>query len=387
MIQNTSQKFQDATLPRTSGGMFYGALILALMLGGAAFVWGLLPKLHQQEEVAAQTRDLAIVRVRTVKPVPAVPEKPLSLSGELKPVVEASISARVTGYVRKWHVDLGDKVSVGQLLAELDIPELQKELSRAKAQLALAVAARQLSETTARRWRELLVSKSAAAQDADEKDADFGLKIAAAEAAKAEVQRLEEISGFARITAPFSGIITQRKLDVGQLVEAGTGRELFRLADTERLRLFVRVPQSFARSVQIGQEAKVALPELHGQYFAARVVRTAGAMDSGSRTLLTELEIDNTHGRLFAGSYAQVQIAEAQEEHPLTVPSNALIFRAGEAQVATVDASSHVLLRHVTLGRDFGNTVEILEGLGPEDRVVANPADSLNDGISVEQTQ
>lgn len=347
-------------------------------------MWGFLPKVQKHQEAIAQSQDLAVVRVRVVQPAPAAPEKPLSLSGELKPVVEASISARVTGYVHEWHVDLGDKVKTGQLLAELDIPELQKELSRAKAQLALAEAARGLAETTAKRWRELLASKTAAAQDADEKDADLQLKIAACEAARAEVQRLEQISSFAKVTAPFSGSITARKLDVGQLVEAGTGRELFRLADTGRLRVFVRVPQAYARSIHPGQLAEVLLPELRDQRFAAKVVRTAGAIDASSRTLLTELEVDNSEGKLFAGSYVQVRIAEAQQEHPLTVPANALIFRSNGAQLATLTATNQVALKQVTLGRDFGSSVEILEGVSAQDRIIPNPADSLMDGTHVE---
>jgi membrane fusion protein (multidrug efflux system) len=374
----------ESALPKTSGGAFYGLLFLGLVVGVGAFVWGWLPRLKRAEEVIQRTHDLALRRVRAVLPVPAVPERPLTLSGELKPVVEASISARASGYVLRWFVDLGDKVQAGQLLAELDIPELQKELSRAKAQLALSVAARELAETTAKRWRELLASKSASAQDADEKDADQRLKEAAQAAAKAEVQRLEEISGFARITAPFAGTVTSRKLDVGQLVEAGNGRELFRLADMSRLRVFVRVPQSHARSIHAGLKAKVFLPELHGQEFEAHVVRSAGAMDSGTRTLLTELEIDNAHGKLLAGSYVQVRIDEAQEEHPLTVPANALMFRGGSSVVALVEAGNRVILRPVTLGRDFGQTVEILAGVGPSDRVIANPSDSLNDGSEVE---
>jgi membrane fusion protein (multidrug efflux system) len=369
---------------KTSGGLFYAVLLGVVLAGGGAFVWGLRPKWQRADQALEQARTLSVLRVRVVHPAPSAPERPLTLSGELKPDMEASISARVSGYVRKWHVDLGDRVKAGQLLAELDIPELDKELTRARAQLALAGAARELAETTAKRWRELLASRTASAQDADEKDADLRLKEAAQAAARAEVQRLEEISGFARITAPFEGTVTQRKLEVGQLVEAGTGRELFRLADTTKLRVFVRVPQSYAPSIRAGLAARVVLPELHGQEFEAHVVRTAGAMDAGSRTLLTELEIDNGQGRLFAGSYVQVRILEAQEEHPLTVPAHALMFRSGGSKVAAVDGSNRVSLRPVSLGRDFGHAVEILSGVGAEDRVIVNPYDSLNDGSVVE---
>ena len=363
---------------------FYGVLISALALSGGAFLLGWLPKLHAHQQALEQTQDLAITRVHCITPSPAAEGKPLTLSGELKPSTEAAIVARVTGYVRQWHADLGDKVQAGQLLAELDTPELEKELARARAQLGLANASRHLAETTAKRWKELFISKSASQQEADEKDADLQLKTAGTLAAQAEVQRLEEISKFARITAPFVGTITARKLDVGQLVEAGTTHELFRLAETNSLRVFVRVPQSYARSIQLGQLAEVLLPELHGQIFPAKVIRTAGAIEVNSRTLLCELEIDNTSAQLLAGSYAQVRIAGARELHPLTVPANALIFRSEGAQLATIDSSSHVALKHVTLGKDFGPIVEILEGITATDRVISNPPDSLTDGTAVE---
>lgn len=347
-------------------------------------MWGLLPKMQRQKDAAAQSQALNVIRVRVVNPSPASEGAPLALSGELKPATEASIVARVTGYVRKWHVDLGDKVVAGQLLAELDTPELEKELTRARAQLALAEAARNLSETTARRWRELLASKSAAEQDADEKAADLRLKIAASEAAHAEVQRLEEISRFAQITAPFSGTITARKIDLGQLVEAGTAHELFRLNDTGWLRVYVRVPQSYARSIRVGQEAEIFMPELFNRRFKAKVMRTAGAIEASSRTLLCELETANENGELLAGSYVQVRITGAREERPMTVPANSVIFRSEGAQVATVDSEGRVTLKKVQIGKDFGNSLEVMEGIEAGDRVLVNPSDSISNGVAVE---
>ncbi len=374
----------ETPLPPTSSSAYYGVMGAALVLGGVLFGLGILPKLQKHRATVEQTRELSILRVHAVSPAPAPPAKPLSLSGELKPSAEAAIVARVTGYVRQWYVDLGDKVQAGALLAELDTPELEKELIRARAQLAVARAAQHLSEITAKRWRELLQSKSAAQQEADEKDGDLQLRTAAVDAAQAEVQRLEEVARFARITAPFAGTITARKIDVGQLLESGTAHELFRLAETDRLRVFVRAPQSYARSIQPGQTATVTLPELHGQTFQAKVVRTAGAIEASSRTLLCELEIDNTSGQLLAGSYAQVQIAGAQQEHPLTVPANALIFRSEGPQIATIDAHNRVALKPVTLGKDFGTVVEILTGISPQERVIPNPPDSLTNGVPVE---
>ncbi len=374
----------ETSLPKNSGGVFYGTMAGLLLLAGLGFGVGLLPKLQRHQEAVATARDLSKLRVRTATPQPAPDGKPLSLSGELKPAVEATLLARVSGYVRHWNADLGDRVEAGQVLAELDTPELGRELSRARAQLSLAEAALALSEITAKRWRELLASRSASQQEADEKDADLHLKQAALEAARAEVQRLEEISGFSKITAPFSGTITARRIDVGQLVEAGGARELFRLAQTSHLRVFVRVPQAYARSVQIGAPAEITLPEVHGRTFTAKVVRSAGALEAASRTLLTELEVDNRAGELLSGSYAQVRIQGAREEKPLTVPANSLIYRSEGAQIAVVGTADRVQFRNVTLGRDYGQVVEVVSGVTTGERVVQNPADSLTDGSTVE---
>ena len=384
IVQAAKEHTPNAELQETSGLGFYSLLLLVSALGIGAFYLGLLPKFKQREVVLADTLDLAVVRVKVAKPLSAPAAAVLSLSGELKPATEASILARVPGYVRSWSVDMGDQVVAGQVLAELDTPELQRESARAEAQLALAEAGKHLAATTAHRWEELLQARTASKQETDEKLADLQLKSAAVDAARAEVQRLQQIGKFATITAPFAGTITARRLDVGQLVEAGGSKELFRLSETKRLRLFVRIPQAYARSVKTGQEAEIVLPELHGQRFKARIVRTAGSIDPGSRTLLTELEVDNTGGELLAGSYAQVLLPGAQAEAPLTVAANTLIFRSEGAQVALVDAGGVVAFVKVTLGRDFGSSVELVEGVTLESRVVINPPDSLSAGIRVE---
>ena len=383
-MQATKEHTAATELTETSGVGFYGTLLLVVGLGAGAFYWGMLPKYKQQAVVLADTRDLAVLRVKVAKPAPAPASDVLSLSGELKPVAEASILARVPGYVRSWKADMGDAVVAGQVLAELDTPELQRETAKAEAQLALAEAAKNLAATTAHRWEELLEARTAAKQEADEKKADLELKSAAVDAARAEVQRLQQIGRFATITAPFAGTITARRLEVGQLVEAGGSKELFRLSDTKSLHVFVRVPQAYAHSVSNIKEAKVVLPELFGQTFKAKLVRTAGAIDAASRTLLTELELDNDNGRLLAGSYVQVLLPGVQAEAPLTVSANTLIFRSEGAQVAVVDESGIVRLLKVTLGRDFGSTVELLDGVTRDSRVINNPPDSLSDGIRVE---
>ena len=232
----------------------------------------------------------------------------------------------------------------------------------------------------------MLQAKTVSAQEADEKSSDLDLKKATVEAARSNVQRLEDVAGFAHITAPFAGTITARRLDLGQLVTAGAGQELFRLAQVDKLRLFVRVPQTHARSITAGQKAELTLSEIPGRKFEATVVRTAGAVDAASRTLLVELEVDNARGEILAGSYAQVRLPDAQPEPNVTLPSNTLLFRPEGPQIALV-VNGHVAMRPVTLGRDFGQVIEILDGVGPQDRVIVNPADSLLDGAEVRATE
>lgn len=368
---------QQTKPPRPGRLIFIVAILLVV-----AFVAGLLPRLRERQIVLQDTRELAQPNVAVVSPAPAKAGAPLVLSGELKPVTEASIHARVNGYVRRWLVDLGAKVEAGQLLAELDTPDTDRELSQARAQLLQAEAARDLSMTTAKRWKEMLGAKTVSAQEADEKAGDYDLKKATVEAARANVQRIEQVAGFARITAPFAGMITVRSLDVGQLITAGEGQELFRLVQTDRLRVFVRVPQNYARGTTIGQTAELSLPERPGQKFEAKIIRTAGALDAATRTLLTELEVDNSNGEILAGSYAQVRLAEAKPEAPLTVPANTILFRAEGPQVALVEGGK-IVLRTIVLGRDLGSAVEVSEGVTATDQVVVNPSDALTDGVEV----
>jgi RND family efflux transporter MFP subunit len=369
------------TKPPRAGRLIFIVAVLLVV----AFVVGLLPRLRERRIVAQDTKDLAQPNVAVVSPAPAKAGSPLVLSGELKPVTEASIHARVNGYVRRWLVDLGAKVEAGQLLAELDTPDTDRELSQARAQLVQAEAARDLALTTAKRWKEMRVAKTVSAQESDEKAGDYDLKNATVEGARANVQRLEEVAGFARITAPFAGTITVRTLDVGQLITAGVDQELFRLAQTDKLRVFVRVPQNYARGTTIGQTAELTLPERPGQKYEAKIIRTAGALDAATRTLLTELEVDNAKGEILAGSYAQVRLAEAKPEAILTVPANTVLFRAEGPQVALV-VDGKVALRKIVLARDLGSSVEVAEGVTATDKIVVNPSDALTDGVAVNVT-
>lgn len=358
-------------------------VLIALVLFGIAFAVGLAPRLKDRAQIRQDAQELAAPTVAIISPQPSKPAAPLALSGELKAVAEAPLFARVGGYVKAWHADIGAKVEAGQVLAELDTPETTQDLAKAKAELTQAEAAEKLAELTAKRWQEMRVAKTISPQEADEKVADLALKKATVTAAQANVQRLEEWVGYNKIVAPFAGTVTARHLDVGQLVSTDVKEELFRLAQTDRLRVFIRVPQNYARSAKVGLNVELTVPELPGRTFDAKIVRTAGAFDAASRTLLVELEVDNTKGELFAGSYGQVRLTGALTDALLTVPANALLFRSEGTLVAVVGADNRVTLRKIEIGRDFGTAVEVLVGVTASDRVVINPADSLVEGTEV----
>ncbi len=358
------------------------ALIIVILVA-AAFVGGILPRLRARQAVSKETHDLATPSVTVVSPAPSQPEAAIALPAEVKAFVEAPIYARASGYLKHWLADIGSHVKEGQLLAEIDTPELDQDLARARAELARAEAGLALAQTTAARWTELLKTASVSEQETAERKADLALKVAAVAAERANVHRLENLKSFARVLAPFDGTVTARKTDIGQLITAGGSHELFRLAQTATLRVFVSVPQTLARAVAAGQNAEVLFPELPGRKFLAKVVRTAGAVDADSRTLLTELALDNSRGELLSGSYAQVRFIEAKTTAALTIPSNTLLFRAEGMQVGIVGANGKVSLRSIKLGRDFGKVVEVIEGLSPTDRIILNPSDSLTAGATV----
>ena len=348
---------------------------------------GLIPRWHQRNTLLAETAELATPTVDITQPTPSQAGPGLLLPGEIKPFVEATIYARASGYVKRWLVDIGAPVREGELLAELDTPELNQEFERTKAELAQAEAALVLAKTSAERWAELLKTASVSEQEAAEKAADYKLKTATFAAAQANLHRLTELQSFARVTAPFAGIITARQIDVGDLIAAGSNKELFRLAQTGTLRVYVRVPQTIARSIAPGQAAEVTIPEFPKRVFPAKIIRTAGAMATDSRTLLTELEVDNTKAELLAGSYAQVRFLDTKLDAVLTLPATTVIFRSEGTQVGVVKADHTVELRTIKIGRDFGPVIEVLTGVQTTDNVILNPSDSLVSGTVVRVSQ
>jgi RND family efflux transporter MFP subunit len=359
------------------------ATILVVVVIVIGVIAGIVPRRHHRNDLLAENTELAVQTVNVTSPAPGKAAPGLTLSAEIKALVEAPIYARASGYLKRWLVDIGANVKEGDLLAEIDTPDLDQELAQARAQLAQAEAALALAKTTAARWADLVKTASVSEQEAAEKDADLQLKTATVEAAKANVHKLEDLQGFQKVTAPFAGIITARKTDVGELIAANNGKELFRLAQTGTLRVYVRVPQSVARGISPGQKAELTIAELPGRVFSAQVVRTSGAIAPDSRTLLTELEVKNPKGEILAGTYGQVRFTEARMDAPMTLPSSTVLFRPEGPKVATVAADGKVELRDVKLGRDFGQIMEILEGVDFSDRIVLSPPDSLVGGIAV----
>jgi RND family efflux transporter MFP subunit len=344
---------------------------------------GFIPRMLSRRALVKETAANDVRSVTVVSPAPGKTEMGVPLPAEVQAFVEAPIYARANGYLKRWVVDIGQHVEAGELLAEIDTPEVDQQLAQAKAEVAQADANLALAKSTSERWADLLKTSSVSEQEAAEKQADFELKKANLEAAQANLHRLADLKSFARVTAPFAGTITARDTDVGQLITAASGRWLFRLAQTNPLRVYVHVPQTLSRAIEVGQEAELSISELPGRKFDAKIVRTAGAMDPASRTLLAELEVKNPQNEILAGSYAQVRFHDTQGDPELTLPANTLLFRSEGMQVGVVDTSGKVQMRTVRIGRDFGQTLEIVDGVKSGDRVIMNPPDSLATGMTV----
>jgi RND family efflux transporter MFP subunit len=361
-------------------------IVVVLVIIG--LVIGFVPRWIHRHNLAKEEAADSVLTVNIISPVASKPDFGTPLPAEVQPFTQASIHARASGYLKNWFVDIGQSVTNGQLLAEIDTPELDSQLAQAKAELDQANANLALAKTTADRWTELLKTASVSEQETVEKTADYTLKQADVEAARANVQRLEDLKSFDRVTAPFDGTVTLRNTDIGALISADSGPELFRVAQTDPLRVYVRVPQQFIHAIVPGQKAELTFQELPGRVFPATVTRTAGAVDMSSRTLQVELQVANPRNEIFAGSYAQVRFDEIPTAaNVLVLSDNALIFRAQGMQVAVLGSDNKVQLRSVKLGRDFGNTVEVLAGLNADDRVIVNPPDSIADGMAVQVEQ
>jgi RND family efflux transporter MFP subunit len=357
------------------------ALIVAIALG----VWGEVSRVLARSELVKQNTDAAIPTVTTTTAEASSAGEDLVLPGAVQAFMEAPIYARTSGYLKSWNTDIGTQVTKGQLLAQIETPEVDQQLSQAQADLATARANENLSKSTNVRWQGLLATQSVSTQDADEKAGDAAAKTAAADSAAANVARLHDLESFKRVVAPFSGVITARNTDVGALINAGqsSGTELFRIADTHKLRIYVRVPEPFAAVTQPGLEAALRFAEHPNRTFAAKTVRTSNSLDPTLRTLQVELELDNDKGEIYPGAYAEVHFKLPPSAETLRLPANTVLFRSAGLQVATLDSQQRVKLKSIVQGRDFGNSIEVLSGLAPHETVVLNPPDSIADGVQV----
>jgi RND family efflux transporter MFP subunit len=353
-------------------------------------VVGISMRLSESRALAKETEEIAVPTVDVVHPSAEPPQSELQLPSTLQAYIEAPIYARTTGYLRRWYKDIGSKVNKGELLADIETPEVDQELLQSRAARDQAAAQLKLEQSSAKRWESLQKMDAVSQQETDERSSSYIQGEANLNAAEANVRRLEQLESFKHIYAPFSGVITTRNTDVGSLVNAGNGgptQQLFVIAQIDPIRIYVNVPEVDSPSIHKGVKVNIDVPALVGEHFTGSVVRTADAIDPATRTLNTEIDVPNPKGQLLPGSYAQVHLALKQQVQRLTVPSNALLFRAEGPRAAVVGEGSKVQLRPVAIGRDFGNTVEIVSGLEQSDAVVVSPSDSLENGQIVRVAQ
>jgi len=359
-------------------------LIVVVLVVVGAFT--LIERRSQYRALAKETETLAIPTVSVIHATAANGQEDLVVPGTMQAYVESPIYARTSGYIKKWYHDIGARVKQGDLLADIDTPEVDQQLSQAKADLATAQANANLSKITADRLQELIKTDGVSKQEVDNAVGDLAAKNAIVRSAEANVGRLEELEAFKHVVAPFSGVVTRRQTDLGQLVNAGNGgatQELFSLAQTDPLRVYVNVPEAYAPAIRPGLPAYLELTQYAGRKFEGKVVRTAEAIDLASRTLLTEVDVPNRAGELLPGGYAQVHLAVQVSGEHVQVPVNALLFRSEGLRAVVVGSDNKIRLQALTIGRDYGTTLEVLQGVTASDWIVLNPADSLEDGQQV----
>jgi RND family efflux transporter MFP subunit len=360
-----------------------GAVLLLLIVAGAITF---LSRKSETDALAKETDAEAVPTVAVVQPKSEAANDELILPGNLQAFAESPIFARTNGYLVRWYKDIGSKIQKGELLANIDTPEVDQELSQAKATREQVRSALGLAKISADRWANLRKTDSVSQQEADQQASGYQQAQANLAAADANVRRLEQLESFKNVYAPFSGVLTRRNVDPGALINSGAGvagKELFDIARVDPLRVFVSVPQAYAPTMKTGVKAEITLQEFPGQKFMGTVARTADAIDPSTRTLNTEVDVPNKDGKLLPGSFGEVHFAMGTSVPRITIPVNAMLFRAEGPQVAVVDKDSKVELRKIIIGKDFGATLEIVGGVDPNDQIIINPSDSLENGQKV----
>ena len=366
-------------------------LLLTVLIVAIVVIWGISSRRKANAQLSQETRELAIPTVSVIHPKRGAPQQEIIIPGDMQPYTDAPIYARTSGYLKSWHADIGARVKAGQLLAEIEAPEVDQQLQQSRADLATAEVNLHLAEITATRYKDLLKTDSVAQQDVDNANGNYEARRTAVESAKSNVKRLEDLQSFEKIYAPFDGVITARNTDIGQLIDSGssggTARELFHIAAVNRLRVYVNVPQVYSPQIKAGLHAELTLAEFPGRHFDGMVVRDTGAIDNTTRTLLTEIDVNNPTSELKPGGYVEVHLTLPTSVTTFTLPVNTIIFKSAGMQVATVRDGKTIDLVAVTPGRDFGNEMEILAGLKGDEAVVINPPDSLTKGETVRVAQ
>jgi RND family efflux transporter MFP subunit len=369
--------------PQSGRGIWIA--IIALLIVAAVVIAGIVPREKAKAALKTETYDLAVPTVVAIHPKLGAPQTEIVLPGNIQAFIDSPIYARTNGYLKKWNADIGTHVKQGQLLAEIETPEVDQQLDQAQADLNTAQANSRLSEITATRYQDLAKTEAVSKQDVDNAVGDFAAKKAMVSSAQSNVKRLQELQSFEKIYAPFDGIITARNTDIGHLINSGAGApatELFHIAEIKSLRVFINVPQEYSQASAPGLSADLTLQEFPGRRFKGRLVRTSNSIDLASRTLLVEVDVDNPTGELLPGAYAQVHLKVPSGASTVILPVSAMLFRSEGLQVAKVDGD-HVELRNVTVGHDFGSEIEVVSGLKTSDWVIVNPSDSLVSGEKV----
>ena len=346
---------------------------------------GIRTRVEAGTKLQQTTEQSAILAVDITHPLSGAPTQEVVLPGSTQAFVDSPIYARTSGYLKHWYFDIGARVKQGDLLAEIETPEIDEQLRQARADLDTAKANQDLAQTTADRWQFLLTSGSVSKQETDQAVSNLRAQKAAVEANSANVHRLEDLQSFEKVYAPFDGVITVRSTDIGALINAGAGtpaQELFHMASIAKLRLFVAVPEVYSRAAQNGARASLALDEFSGEKFTGTLVRNSNSIDPASRTLNTEVDVDNPTGRLLPGAYVSVHLKLPEVVRSVTIPANALLFRSEGLRVGVVRNGQAVLVP-IAIGRDFGSTVEVVSGLNRSESVILNPSDSLISGTPV----